>query len=311
MVSAPWMRGIEPDLEKQVSILPKSIRLGEFNLEGRSLVVGHEFAATLGLTVGDKLAVYSVRTLQKMRQSQGKTNEQAILPDDYRITGIFDVGHYEYNSAFIGASLDNAQDLYDLDDYVHGLLVMLDDPMQAEAMRAILREKLGGDFRVTTWMQENSVILDALATEKQAMFVVLFVVMIVAAFGITGTQIAFVYQKTREIGILKSLGATHAQVAWLFLSQSLLVGVLGVVAGLGFGLGMLRWRNEFLVLMNRTLHVDLFPKSVYTFQELPALTMPMDVAFICGSAMVLCIVAGFLPAWRAMTLRPVEALRYE
>ncbi|MCX8156384.1 MAG: ABC transporter permease [Verrucomicrobiae bacterium] len=311
VVFTPYVRGVEPALEASVSRLPASIRRGEFNLTGRTLVIGSECAASLGVTVGDRLAVYSPRNLQKMRQSLGQTNEQAILPDDYTITGIFDVGHYEYNATIIATSLENAQDLYDLDDAVHGLLVMLHDPMAAERIRAELRSRLGGELAISTWMEENSVILNALAVEKQAMFVVLFVVMIVAAFGITGTQIAFVYQKTREIGILKSLGATHRQVAWLFFSQSLLVGVLGVAAGLGFGLGLLRWRNEFLRFMNQATGMDLFPSSIYAFHELPALTLPWDVIMICGSAMLLCVAAGLLPAWRAMRLHPVEALRYE
>jgi lipoprotein-releasing system permease protein len=311
MVSAPWVRGVDPILEGKVSVLPKSIRLGKFDLEGRTLVVGREFAANLGITVGDQLAVYSVRNLQKMRQNQGKTNETAVLPDNYKVTGVFDVGHFEYNSSVIFTSLENMQDLYDLDEVVHFLPVMIKDPFQADQVRNELRNKLGSQYRISTWMEDNSGILNALAVEKQAMFVVLFVVMIVAAFGITGTQIAFVFQKTREIGILKSLGATRLQIAWLFLSQSLLVGVLGVASGLAFGEVMLRWRNEFLRFMNQALGLELFPASVYTFDHLPALTMPMDVVIICGSAMVLCIAAGVLPAWRAARLHPVEALRYE
>lgn len=311
LVSAPWVRGIDPETESCVSMLPQSVKFGKFDLNRRSLVVGREFADMLGLNVGDRLAVYSPRNLQKMRQNQGKENSQAILPDDYTITGIFDVGHYEYNATVIATSIENAQDLYDLEDDVHGLLVMIKDPFQADRVRARLQARLGPHYRITTWLEENSSILNALVVEKQAMFVVLSVVMIVAAFGITGTQIAFVYQKTREIGILKALGGTSAQIAWLFLSQSFLVGILGVASGFVFGISLLRWRNEFLRLMNRVTGIDLFPASVYVFDQLPALTMPFDVALICGIAMVLCVLAGFLPAWRAAALHPVEALRHE
>jgi len=311
LVSAPWVRGVQPETEGQVSTLPKSVVRGAFNLEGRSLVVGREFAGMLGLAVGDRLAVYSPRNLQKMRHAQGKGKEEAVLPDDYTVTGIFDVGHYEYNASIVVTSLENAQDLYDLGDEAHGLLVMIQDPFQADRVRQELQARLGPSIHLTTWLEENSGILNALVVEKQAMFVVLFVVMIVAAFGITGTQIAFVFQKTREIGILKALGGTRLQIAWLFLSQSFLVGVLGVASGLLFGLSLLRWRNEFLRLMNQWTGLDLFPASIYVFDKLPALTLPMDVALICGSALALCLLAGVLPAWRAAALHPVEALRYE
>jgi lipoprotein-releasing system permease protein len=261
--------------------------------------------------VGDRLAVYSPRNLQKMKASRGKEDETAVLPDDYKITGIFDVGHFEYNASIVVTSLENAQDLYDLGDSVHGLLVMLKDPYRAEQVRLELRDRLPAGLRIQTWAEDNAGILNALAVEKQAMFVVLFVVMIVAAFGITGTQIAFVVQKTREVGILKAIGAYNGQVAWLFFSQSLMVGLLGVAAGLAFGFALLSWRNEFLHFMNQLTGLDLFPASIYTFHELPALTLPWDVALICGSAMVLCVLAGVLPAWRAARLHPVEALRYE
>ncbi|MEI7729014.1 MAG: ABC transporter permease [Verrucomicrobiota bacterium] len=311
LVAAPWVRGVDPVSEATVSVLPRSVKFGKFNLEGRSVVIGRELASQLGLYVGDRLAIYSPRNLQKMKASRGKENQQAVLPDDYTITGIFDVGHYEYNVSVIATSLENAQDLYDLDNSVHGVLVMLNDPFQADVVRQQLQPILGRNYRITTWFEENSGILTALAVEKNAMFVVLFVVMIVAAFGIMGTQIAFVFQKTREIGILKALGSTNRQIAWVFLSQSVMVGVIGVSAGLGFGLTLLSWRNEFLRFMNQATGFDLFPASIYTFQELPALTMPGDVAAICGSAMVLCVLAGVLPALRAAALHPVEALRYE
>jgi lipoprotein-releasing system permease protein len=120
-----------------------------------------------------------------------------------------------------------------------------------------------------------------------------------------------VVQKTREIGMLKALGATRGQVLWLFLSQSLTVGLVGVVTGFGLGMLSLTYRNEFLRFMNRMTGFELFPAKIYAFAELPAVIMPKDIAIICGSALIICLLAGLVPAFTAGRLEPVEALRHE
>ena len=214
-------------------------------------------------------------------------------------------------AGLIITSLENAQDLYRLEGQVHGLLVMLDDPFQAEAVRAQLRQTLGRLFDITLWTEENSKILNALLVEKNVMFYLLFFIMIVAAFGIMNSQITFVVQKTREIGMIKALGGTRGQVLWLFLSQSLVVGVVGVVCGFGLGMLALYYRNEFLAFMNRSIGFELFPAEIYNFTQLPALVDAGDIALICGSALVICVLAGLAPAWNAGRLKPVEALRHE
>jgi lipoprotein-releasing system permease protein len=262
-VDAPVVRGVDPQREAGVSDLPKSVKEGAFDLRGNSLIVGRELAGNLGLRVGDRVAIYSPANLKKMKDSRRSGKEEAALPDEFTVKGIFDVGYYEFNAHVAVTSLANAQDLYELGDHVHGLQIMLHDPYQAELARAELQRELGLDFVVRTWMDDNSGILNALLVEKNVMFYLLFFIMIVAAFGITSAQITFVVQKTREIGVLKALGATNGQVRWLFLSQSLIVGVLGVIAGFGLGLLALRFRNEFLDVMNRVTGFELFPKTIY------------------------------------------------
>ena len=143
------------------------------------------------------------------------------------------------------------------------------------------------------------------------MFYILFFIVIVAAFGIMNSQITFVVQKTREIGMLKALGATRGQIMRLFLGQSLVVGVVGVTAGLGLGMLMLEIRNDFLHFMNRMTGVELFPAEIYAFTELPAIIDTSDIVVICTSALIICVLAGLAPAWNAGRLRPVEALRHE
>jgi lipoprotein-releasing system permease protein len=117
--------------------------------------------------------------------------------------------------------------------------------------------------------------------------------------------------KTREIGLLKAIGATNRQVMWVFLGQSLIVSVLGVMAGVGMGLTAIAYRNEFLELMRRLTGFELFPASIYGFNQLPALVIPGDVLIICGGSLLICLAAAAFPAWNASKLNPVEALRHE
>jgi lipoprotein-releasing system permease protein len=194
---------------------------------------------------------------------------------------------------------------------VHGLMVMLKDPYQANVVSNQLARALGPEFRISTWMQENAAILGALIVEKNVMFYLLFFIMIVAALCILSALITFVVQKTREIGMLKALGATDLQVSGLFLSQSGFVGVVGVLAGFGLGMLAVAYRNEFLHFMNDLTGFELFPAAIYGFSELPAMLIPRDIVLICGSALLICLLGGVIPAWRAGRLKPVEALRYE
>src|SRR5208283_4979072 len=193
----------------------------------------------------------------------------------------------------------------------HGLYVTLSDPYQAAMVKTQLTNSLGGDFYVTTWMEQNSTILNALIVEKNVMFYLLFFIVLVAALCILSAQITFVVQKTREIGMLKALGASNLQISGVFLGQSAIIGVLGVISGYGLGMLALTYRNEFLHFMNRMTGFELFPASIYQFTELPALIVRHDILLICGSAWVVCILGGVIPAWFAGRLKPVEALRYE
>jgi lipoprotein-releasing system permease protein len=311
LTAAPWIRGVDINAENSVSVLPQSIKYGSFDLSGRGLVIGSDFANNMNLSVGDRVSIYSPADLKKMKALRGKANEEAILPDDYTVTGIYSTGYFDYDANVIVVSLENAQELYNLGDSVHGLMVMLNDPYQATRIQAELQQALGDNYRITTWMQENSAILGALIVEKNVMFYLLFFIVLVAALCILSAQITFVVQKTREIGMLKALGATNLQISGIFLGQSAIIGVLGVLAGYGLGVLAVTYRNEFLEFMRRATGWELFPASIYGFGELPAIIAPRDIALICASSFVICILGGVLPALRAGRLKPVEALRYE
>ena len=308
---APVLRGIDPKLEPRITSLASNIVEGKFDVANQGLLVGIEFARNMGLKVGDRVAVYSPDELKRMKENQGKEGAKVSLPPDYEVHGIFDVGYYEYNAEVIVTSLSDAQELYVLNQSVHGLLIELNDPYLAMQVAKQLGHSLGPEYQITSWMQENSNILGALVVEKNVMFYLLFFIMIVAALCILSALITFVVQKTREIGMLKALGATDLQVSGLFLSQSGFVGVVGVAAGFGLGRLLLAYRNEFLDFMNRLTGFELFPASIYGFNRLPALIVPRDIVIICSSALIICLLGGIIPAWRAGRLKPVEALRYE
>jgi len=310
LISGPVVRGVDPDIESSVSVLPRSVLQGEFDVSGHGILVGSTLAHNLDLRVGDHVAVISPATLAKWRKAQSKRDEM-IVPDDFTVRGIFSVGYYVFDQMMIVSSLETAQDLYNLDANVHGLNVMLHDPFKAEQARRLLLPALGPGYQVKIWTEENNVIFDALATEKTMMYIILFVVMIVAAFAIVNSEITFAVNKIKEIGLLKSLGASNRQVMWIFLGHSIAIGMLGV--GLGFALG-----KFFLVNLNNILHFvrakvgfELLPAEIYNISEVPHLLLAHDVLIICGGSFVICILAGLLPAWKSSRMQPVEALRNE
>jgi lipoprotein-releasing system permease protein len=309
-IAAPFIRGVDPRSEGSVSILPQSIVAGKFDLTGRGVVVGSEFAIAQKLRVGDKLSIVPMRQLQRMYQSAGTTNQEVSIPDDYEVRGIFDMGMSDYNAAFVIVSLENAQDLYNLEDSVHGLLVKISDPMQADEVRDQLFVTLGSNVNIRTWLEQSS-LLQSVLVEKNMMLYILFFIVLVAAFGITCTLITFIMMKTREIGVMKALGATSRQVMTVFLAQSLVISVAGVACGVVLGLTAVHYRNEFLLLMRKLTKLELFPADIYHFYRLPALILPGDIAIICGGSLVICLIAALLPAWHASRLNPVEALRNE
>ena len=266
LTAAPYLRGVDVNAENAVSILPKDIVAGSLDLSGHNVVIGGNFGINMNhLSVGDRIAIYSPNDLKKMRDHRDVTNQEAILPDDYTVSGIFEVGYYEFDANFIVTSLESAQDLYNLDDGVHGLLVMLNDPYQANEVQQQLQRSLGQSFYITTWMQENSAILGALVVEKNVMFYLLFFIVFVAAFGITCTLITFVMMKTGEIGLMKAVGASDKQVMLVFIIQSMIISFWGIVMGVGLGLFAIHIRNDFLHLMNQLTGFELFPASIYGF----------------------------------------------
>lgn len=322
---APKIRGVDPELEARVTDLPALMKNGEgrFDLEGDSAVVGVELARTLHLGIGDKLTVYSPRNLQAVAEELKKLEGSAanrdkvaelqsmLSPAVLKITGIFNTGRYVYDSEFVFVPLHIGQELYELGDAVHGLAVRTVDPYRAEEVKRALLTRLDPPLTALTWMDLNSVFFEAVRTERSTMFIILFVVLIVAAFSVMNTLITVTVQKTREIGIMKAIGADVGQIVRVFMAQGVVVGAFGMVTGLGLALGILALRNPFKHWMETTFHLELFPRAVYQFSEIPAKTQPIDVAVICLGAFLICSVAALIPAYIAARMDPVKALRFE
>ncbi|OHE78285.1 MAG: hypothetical protein A3F67_07250 [Verrucomicrobia bacterium RIFCSPHIGHO2_12_FULL_41_10] len=320
---APKIRGIDPEKEEKVTDLKKFIIEGSFDLQGDSTVVGSELASALGIHVGDSLTIYSPgnighvleeldRFKEKGRKKEGADIDslrQLILPTELVVTGIFETGRYLYDSEFLLVPLHISQELYNLGDGIHGLAVRTHDPDRAGMVQENLRKQLSGEFSITTWMDSNKQLFDAIAMERHVMFFLLMFIILVAAFGIMNTLITVTVQKTRDIGILKALGARTGQIIAIFLAQGMVVGIIGVITGLALGMILIRWRNEVSAWLSSVLGVEIFPRAVYQFSEIPAEVVPSDVALICLSAFMICSLAALIPAWLASRLDPVKALR--
>ena len=322
---APLIRGIDPAQEEKVVPLQKFIKYGKLDLEGESTVLGIELARKLQASIGDKITVYSpgnvgqmLDTIKKLENTTGEDEKKAvdelrdvILPKELTVTGIFETGHYLHDSEFLLVPVYTGQELYGLGDALHGITVKTDNPYGAERVKQAIQQFLEPPQYAQTWIDMNRQYFEAVRLERTVMFFLLFFIVVVAAFGIMSTLITVTVQKRREIGIMKALGANIAQIIWIFLGQGTVVGLFGTLTGLGLGMTLIRYRNEFSHWLASTLHIEIFPREVYQFSSIPAEVIPRDVAIICISAFFICSVASLIPAYFAARLDPVKALRYE
>ena len=323
-VITPMIRGIDLKAEQSIIDLKSFIKEGSLNLTSETAIIGSAMADNLGLRVGDRVTIYApgnirgiLDEIKKEDATPGHSKTLAelksdiVMPADLTISGIFESGRYQYDSSIILVALHVGQELYSMEDRVHGISIKTTDPYQAEEVKQVIQHDLDPPVYIMSWMDQNKERFGAIAVERNVMFFILMFIIIVAAFGIMSTLITVTVQKTREIGVMKALGATTYQIVWVFLLQGMFVGFMGNVSGVGLALLAIRYRNEFKEWLANTLHIELFPPSIYEFIKIPAVVVPHDVAIICVSAFCICSLAALIPAWFAARLDPVKALRYE
>jgi lipoprotein-releasing system permease protein len=307
-VTGVEVMGVDPQKEQAISALAKRMTEGSLSslVSGSyNMVLGNQLAAQLGARVGDRLVLLTPET----------TNTPLGISPRYRrftVSGIFHVGGglgFDAGVAYI--ALPDAAKLYRAAERVSGLHVKLDDLYQANSVSLAIAEQLSPYFSITNWTRTFGAFFKALAMEKTMMFLILILIVAVAAFNLVSTLVMVVNDKRADIAIVRTLGATRGTIMWIFIFQGAIVGLVGVLLGLLLGL-LLTWNATAIVSwIQQVFHVQLISASVYFVDYLPTLIVPADVVRITLSAWGLSLLATLYPAWRAFKLQPAEALRYE
>jgi lipoprotein-releasing system permease protein len=305
-VSGAIVRGVDPALEPQVSEVDRRMtagKLADLQPGGFGIVLGKELAMALGVGVGDSVTVFA---------PEFSATPIGAIPRMKRFTvvGVFEVGMQEYDSGLAFMNIADAEKLYRLDGPT-GIRLRLDDMFQAWPVGRALARELGQFYRVTDWMQGHSNFFKAVAMEKKVMFLILSLIVAVAAFNLVSTLVMLVTDKQADIAILRTLGQSPRSVMGTFMVQGVLIGSLGIGLGLLFGVLLSLNLPAIVHWIERTFHVTFLSPDVYYISELPSDLHWSDVTWIALTAFVFCTLATLYPARRAARTEPAAALRYE
>jgi len=300
------IRGILPGEEHKVSDVAKQIRQGslqdlrpgEFNI-----VLGYVLARSLGVGVGDKV---------NMLLAQGQTTPAGMVPRSrvFRVVGIFEAGHYEFDSAMAFIHMEDAERMVRV-SAPNGLRLRIADMHQAPQVAAQLKTTMSGDLIMRDWSKLNANWFAAVQTEKRMMFIILTLIIAVAAFNLVSTLVMTVTDKQADIAILRTLGSSPRSIMKIFMIQGALVGVMGTLAGVGLGVLVALNIDVIVPFIERLLGIQFLSKDIYLISEIPSDMRWPDVFKIGGVSILLAFVATIYPSFAASRVKPAEALRYE
>ncbi len=282
------------------SIRPEALQqFGDDNV-----LLGDKLAAKLGLRTGDEITLLS---------PNGNVTALGTVPriKTYRVAGLFSLGMYEYDSGIVIMPLDAAQTYFRVPNAATSLEVFVDDPDEATAIGRAIATQLGAGVNVIDWQRRNSSFFDAVKVERNVMFLILTLIILVAAFNIISSMIMLVKDKGRDIAILRTMGATRGMIMRIFVLSGASIGVVGTVAGFALGVSFATNIEAIRRGIESIIGTDLFHAEIYFLTQIPARVYASDVITVVSMAFILSFLATLYPSWRAARLDPVEALRYE
>ena len=307
VVRGAIIRGVLPDAEDKVADIGKHMKMGQFaDLKPGEfgIALGVDLARTLRVTVGDKVVLIA---------PQGQVTPAGVVPrlKQFTVIGVFEVGHYEFDSGLAVIHIADAQKLYQLGDAVSGVRLKLKDLMDAPQVSYELSRSLSANAFITDWTRQNANYFRAIDIEKRMMFIILTLIIAVAAFNIVSALVMVVTDKQADIAILRTLGATPASIMKIFIVQGTVIGVVGTILGLIGGVTLALNVDTVVKFIERVFTIQILSREVYYISELPTDLQTSDVVVIAIMAFALTLLATIYPSFRASRTKPAEALRYE
>jgi len=300
------VRGIDPALEPQVTDMAGGAQqavLARLVPGGFGIVLGGELARNMGVRAGDQVTLIA---------PGGQVTPAGVVPrlKQMTVVGTFESGHYEYDSALVFLHIEDAQRMFRLEGPA-GVRLKLRDLQQARVVGRQLAQQLSGDMLVRDWTQQNRTWFAAVQVEKRMMFIILTLIVAVAAFNLVSTLVMSVTDKRADIAILRTLGASPGSIMGIFVVQGAMVGVIGTVAGLLLGLGVALNIDVLVPALEQALGAHFLPQDIYVISRMPSDPRADDIVPVALISLVLSFVATIYPSWRASQVNPAEALRYE